>query len=78
MSKRLQELEVKQEQLEEKTDETRVDSRSVISGKQRVKLTVSGQVNRGLLYVDNGDKDVYSMSTTTIPRPGCASSGSGR
>ena len=57
MSKRLQELEVKQEQLEEKTDETRVDSRTVISGKQGVKLTVSGQVNRGLWYVDNGDKD---------------------
>jgi outer membrane murein-binding lipoprotein Lpp len=59
MSKRLQELEAKQEQLEEKTDETRVDSRTVISGKQGVKLTVSGQVNRGLLYVDNGDQDDF-------------------
>ena len=59
MSERLQELEVKQEQLEEKTDETRVDSRTVISGKKGVKLTVSGQVNRGLLYVNNGDKDDF-------------------
>ncbi len=57
MSKRLQELEVKQEQLEEKADEVGVDTRNVISGKQGVKLTVSGQVNRGLLYVDNGDQD---------------------
>jgi predicted porin/outer membrane murein-binding lipoprotein Lpp len=57
MSKRLQELEAKQEQLEEKADEVGVDTRNVISGKQGVKLTVSGQVNRGLLYVDNGDKD---------------------
>ena len=57
MSKRLQELEVKQGQLEEKTDAARVDSRTVISGKKGVKLTVSGQVNRGLLYVDNGDQD---------------------
>ena len=44
MSKRLQDLEAKQERLEEKTDETRVDSRTVISGKQGVKLTASGQV----------------------------------
>ncbi len=57
MSQRLQELEAKQEQLEEKTEATRVDSRTVISGKKGVKLTVSGQVNRGLLYVDNGDQD---------------------
>ena len=57
MSQRLQELEVKQQELEVKTDETRIDSRTVISGKQGVKLTVSGQVNRGLLYVDNGDQD---------------------
>ncbi len=47
MSKRLQELETKQDQLEKKTDETSVDSRTVISGKQGVRLTVSGQVNRG-------------------------------
>ena len=57
MSKRLQELEVKQERLEKKADEVGVDTRNVISGKQGVKLTVSGQVNRGLLYVDNGDQD---------------------
>ncbi len=59
MSERLQELEVKQEQLEEKTDEVRVDSRTVISGRKGVKLTVSGQVNRGVLYVNNGDKDEF-------------------
>ena len=62
MSKRLQELESKQEQLEQKTDETRVDSRTVISGKQGVKLTVSGQVNRGVLYADNGDSsDIFHV-----------------
>ena len=59
MSKRLQELEAKQGQLETLTDQTRIDSRTVISGKQGVKLTVSGQVNRGLLYVNNGDKDDF-------------------
>ncbi len=59
MSKRLQELEAKQGQLETRTDQNRIDSRTVISGKQGVKLTVSGQVNRGLLYVDNGDKDDF-------------------
>jgi outer membrane murein-binding lipoprotein Lpp len=52
MSTRLEELETKQEQLEKKTDETSVDSRTVISGKKGVKLTVSGQVNRGVLYAD--------------------------
>ncbi len=57
MSRRLQELEVKQEQLEQNADEIGVDTRNVISGKQGVKLTVSGQVNRGLLYVNNGDQD---------------------
>jgi hypothetical protein len=57
MSRRLQELEVKQEQLEQNADEIGVDTRNVISGKQGVKLTVSGQVNRGVLYVNNGDKD---------------------
>lgn len=57
LSKRLQDLEVKQDQLNKKTEEASPDSRTVISGKQGVKLTVSGQVNRGLLYVDNGDSD---------------------
>lgn len=57
MSKRLQDLEAKQQQLDKKADQGAPDSRTVISGKQGVKLTVSGQVNRGLLYVDNGDKD---------------------
>ena len=62
MSKRLQELETKQDQLEKKTDETSVDSRTVISGKQGVKLTVSGQVNRGVLYADNGDSsDIFHV-----------------
>jgi outer membrane murein-binding lipoprotein Lpp len=59
MSQRLQELEAKQEQLDKKTDATAPDSRTVISGKKGVKLTVSGQVNRGLLYVDNGDQDDF-------------------
>ena len=60
MSKRLQELETKQDQLEKKTDETSVDSRTVISGKKGVKLTVSGQVNRGVLFADNGDdSDIF-------------------
>jgi hypothetical protein len=58
MSQRLQELEAKQEQME-KADQVGVDTRNVISGKQGVKLTVSGQVNRGLLYVDNGDQDDF-------------------
>ena len=57
MSQRLQELETKQDQSEKRADEVGVDTRNVISGKQGVKLTVSGQVNRGLLYVDNGDQD---------------------
>jgi outer membrane murein-binding lipoprotein Lpp len=49
MTKRLQELEAKQEQMEENTDVTRPDSRAVISGKKGAKLTVSdrhGGANR--------------------------------
>ena len=59
MSKRLQELETKQEQLEKKTDETVADSQTVTSGKKGVKLTVSGQVNRGVLFADNGDDSEF-------------------
>jgi hypothetical protein len=59
MSKRLQELEAKQEQLEENTDAAAPGWPGVTSGKKGVKLTVSGQVNRGLLYVDNGDQDDF-------------------
>ncbi len=55
MSKRLQELETKQDQLEKKTDQTVADSQTVTSGKKGVKLTISGQVNRGVLFADNGD-----------------------
>jgi outer membrane murein-binding lipoprotein Lpp len=55
MSTRLQELETKQEQLEKKTDETVADSQTVTSGNKGVKLSVSGQVNRGVLFADNGD-----------------------
>ncbi len=77
LSKRLQDLEAKQEQLEEKTDETRVDSRTVISGKHRVKLTVSGQVNRGLRYVDNGDKDDFFNVDNDHSSPGALRRGRG-
>jgi len=59
MSTRLQELEIKQEQLEKKTDETVADSQTVTSGKKGVKLTVSGQVNRGVLFADNGDDSEF-------------------
>ena len=55
MSTRLQESETKQKQLEKKTDETIADSKTVTSGKKGMKLSVSGQVNRGVLFADNGD-----------------------
>ena len=62
LSNRLQMLEAKQEQLEQKTDETRPASQPVASGKTGVKLSVSGQVNRGLLFVDNGDtSDIFHV-----------------
>jgi hypothetical protein len=55
-------LEAKQEQLEEKTAETRPESRPAAPDKGGVKLTVSGQVNRGVLFVDNGDtSDIFHV-----------------
>lgn len=62
LSNRLQMLEAKQEQLEEKTAETRPESRPAAPDKGGVKLTVSGQVNRGVLFVDNGDtSDIFHV-----------------
>ncbi|MEQ8356807.1 MAG: porin [Kiloniellaceae bacterium] len=53
LKQRLEQLEQKQEQLEQKSS---VEEEKVVkSGSDKVRLSVSGQVNRGVLYGDNGD-----------------------
>lgn len=55
LSKRLEELEKKTEGMSPKTP-------AVTSGKAGVKLSLSGQVNRGVLFIDNGPtEDVFHV-----------------
>jgi hypothetical protein len=57
LKERLQELERKQEQLEQKT--AAEDQKAIESGSDKVKLSISGQVNRGVLFADNGDDSEF-------------------
>ncbi len=77
MSKRLQELEAKQEQLEQKTDATAPDSQTVTSGTKGVKLTTPARSTAAFCMSTRATAAISSTSTTTTPRPGCASSVAG-
>ncbi len=51
----VKQLKEQQQALEAKTAGTTPDRPVVTSGKKGVKLSISGQVNRGVLYAENGD-----------------------
>ncbi|NIA67031.1 porin [Pelagibius litoralis] len=53
LKERLQKLEEKQNKLEQKS--AAQDQQVIESGNDKVKLSISGQVNRGVLFADNGD-----------------------
>ena len=66
LMRKVEELEVKQAETAKQAKEAKeaaermplaAPQRVVTSGKDDVKLSVSGQVNRGVLFVDNGDQD---------------------
>ncbi len=66
LMRKVEELEAKQAETAKEAKEAKeaaermplaAPQRVVTSGKDDVKLSVSGQVNRGVLFVDNGDKD---------------------
>ncbi len=57
LKERLLELENKQEQIEQKSAEE--DGKTIESGSDKVKLSISGQVNRGVLFADNGDDSEF-------------------
>ncbi len=56
---KIEQLESKQQELAAKTAADSSNRRAVSSGNDKVKLTLSGQVNRGVLYVDNGDSEEF-------------------
>ena len=66
LMRKVEELEAKQAETAKEAKEAKeaaerlplaAPQRVVTSGKDDVKLSVSGQVNRGVLFVDNGDQD---------------------
>ena len=60
LSRKLDVLEAKQRQIEATQSGAPVPSaQTVTSGNDKVKLSISGQINRALLYVDNGDRDDF-------------------
>lgn len=57
LQEKVEQLESQQKVLQDKTTGATAAKPTVTSGKAGVKLSVSGQVNRGVLFVDSGDKD---------------------
>ena len=55
LTQKVQELEVEQARIKDKTEGITPNKPAVTSGKQGVRLAISGQVNRAVLYADNGD-----------------------
>lgn len=56
---KIEQLESKRQELAAKTEADDRNNRRVRSDNNDVRLTLSGQVNRGVLYVDNGDSEEF-------------------